>query len=187
MSSKWIKIWMIFIGVAILFLSQPSSVHAQELTPDNDENCVACHEHQYYTYDNGKWFCLCDAPMHCVYCHGGRTDSLEKEVAHEGLVLYPTHNHAERCQTCHTEDYMSRVVTFETIAGVVSTPRPIVTATPVNSITPAESQSTPPLTRLGALDPLQLAELSVIAVAMMGLVILGYRCWKADRLLNTES
>ncbi len=30
-----------------------------------------------------------------------------EEVAHEGLVLYPTREHAERCQARHTEDYMN--------------------------------------------------------------------------------
>ena len=100
---KWTASFMMTVGIVILFLPRTISAQTQEPVPENDANCVACHEHQYYLYDQGKWFCLCEAPMHCVYCHSGRTDSSVKEIAHEGLVLYPTRDQATRCQTCHSE------------------------------------------------------------------------------------
>ena len=56
--------------------------------------------------------------MHCVYCHGGRTDSYNAKVAHEGMALYPTSGHAHRCQECHPEDYQARVKTFTELAGI---------------------------------------------------------------------
>jgi hypothetical protein len=182
MFQRWIAGWLIVIGMVILLAPWAIPARAQETTPENDANCVACHEHQYYVYDNGKWFCLCDAPMHCVYCHGGRTDSPVKEVAHEELVLYPTRNHAERCQTCHTEDYMSRVVTFETKAGVSSIPQPIVTATPFEpAATPVEQQPAL-LRRLDQLGFWRLMGLGVLAIALVVVIFFGYRCWKADCL-----
>jgi len=174
--------------LAILFGLQTIPAYAQEPTPENDANCVACHEHQYYLYDSGKWFCLCEAPMHCVYCHGGRTDSQVKETAHEGLVLYPTRNHAERCQTCHTEDYLSRVVAFTTVAGVSSTPISIITATPMEPIaaTIEESPSNPLYLRLGQLAPWQLVGIGILGIALIGILIFGYRCWKTDCLAKTQ-
>jgi hypothetical protein len=182
MFQRWIAGWLIVIGMVILLAPWAIPARAQETTPENDANCVACHEHQYYVYDNGKWFCLCDAPMHCVYCHGGRTDSPVKEVAHEELVLYPTRNHAERCQTCHTIDYMSRVVTFETEAGVSSTPLPIITATPFEpAATPMEQQPAL-LLRLNQLGSWRLIGLGVLAIALIVIFLFGYRCWKADCL-----
>ena len=182
MSHKRIIIEIMIIGMAILLVPWAVPVHAQEATSENDANCVTCHARQYYVYDNGKWFCLCDAPMHCVYCHGGRTDSPVKEVAHEELVLYPTRNHAERCQTCHTEDYMSRVVTFETEAGVSSIPQPIVTATPFEpEATPVEQQPAL-LLRLDQLGYWRLIGLGVLASALGVVIFFGYRCWKADCL-----
>jgi len=189
MSRKWIAVWIIILGMLTLLLPQAITAGVQEPTPENDANCVACHEHQYYLYDNGKWFCLCDAPMHCVYCHGGRTDSPIEEVAHEGLVLYPTRNHAERCQTCHTEDYMSRVVTFETVAGVSSTPLPIIAATPNE---PAAAlveglPSNPLLLRLSQLEPWRLVGMGVITIMLFGIMIFGYRCWRADCLAQNKS
>ena len=182
MSHKWIAVGIMIIGMVIFLVPWAVPARAQEASPENDANCVACHKHQYYVYDSGKWFCLCDAPMHCVYCHGGRIDSAVKEVAHEGLVLYPTRNHAERCQTCHTEDYMSRVVTFETEAGVSSTPLPIITATPFEpAATPVEQQPAL-LLRLDQLGPWRLIGLGVLAIVLVVVIFFGYRCWKADCL-----
>jgi hypothetical protein len=182
MFKKWIAALVIFIGSVVLLVPWAIPARAQEATPENDDNCVSCHEHQYYVYDSGKWFCLCEAPMHCVYCHGGRTDSFVKEIAHEGLVLYPTRSHAERCQTCHTEDYMSRVVTFESLAGVSSTPIPIITATPFESTTTPMEQQPAILLRLDQLGPWRLVGLGVLGIAMAGILIFGYRCWRADCL-----
>jgi hypothetical protein len=125
--------------------------------------------------------------MHCVYCHNGRTDTNIKEVAHEGLVLYPTRNLAERCQTCHTEDYMSRVVTFETVAGVSSTPLPIITATPFEpEATPAKQQPAL-LMRIDQLGSWRMIGLGVLGIAMIGIIFFGYRCWKADFMARLKS
>lgn len=186
MPQKRFAILIICAAISILFSISSITVYAQETTPENDANCVACHEHQYYVYDSGKWFCLCDAPMHCVYCHGGRTDSMEKEVAHEGLVLFPTRDHAARCQSCHTEDYMSRAVTFASIAGVSSTPRAVITATPSNLVaTLIEEEAVTPKLRLSTLEPWRLAGLTVLGIAFVGIILYGYRCWKADCMGKT--
>jgi hypothetical protein len=187
MSPKWLIAWTILAGLAVLLSTDAIPTHAQEPTPENDANCVSCHEHQYYLYDIGKWFCLCDAPMHCVYCHGGRTDSMVEEVAHEGLVLYPTREHAERCQVCHAEDYMSRVVTFETVAGVSTTPRPISTATAVAPVAQIEEPLAWSLQRIIQLQPWRQVSIGVVLIVLVGVIIFGYRCWKADCLPRTQS
>ena len=187
MSHKLIPVLIILIGLIILIIPA-SPARAQEPTPENDANCVACHTHEYYLYDTGKYFCLCEAPMHCIYCHGGRTDSAVEEVAHEGLVLYPTRDHAERCQECHPADYMDRVVTFETVAGVSSTPNPIITAT---AIQPAagmiEQPPASPLGRIGQLEPWRLVGLGGVAIALCAIIIFGYRCYKTDCLIKSRS
>jgi len=191
MSHKQISVWIVIIGLAGLLFLWVTPARAQEPDPtaENDANCVACHEHQYYVYDSGKWFCLCEASMHCVYCHGGRTDSAGAEVAHEGLVLYPTREHAERCQTCHTEDYMSRVVAFESVAGVSPTQIPIITATPIEPVAaPSEgTPSNPWLVRLGQLETWQLIGLGAVGILTIAILIFGYRCWRADCLPKFRS
>jgi len=182
MSRNGLLVWLMTLGMVIPLLLQVIPAHAQEPTPENDANCVACHEHQYYLYDRGKWFCLCEAPMHCVYCHGGRTDTPLKDAAHEGLVLYPTREHAERCQSCHPEDYMSRVVTFASVAGISSTPRPIITATAVPPIVSLGEQGASLLLRLSHLETWRLVGLSAVCVALLGLIFFAIRCYQADCL-----
>lgn len=180
------KRFIILVWLVVLALLNPATAHpalAQEPTPENDANCVACHAHEYYLYDRGKWFCLCEAPMHCVYCHGGRTDSAVKEVAHQGLVLYPTRHQAERCQTCHPADYLERVVTFASVAGVSETPIPIITATAAEPLAALAVEPPPaPWLRLGQLEPWRLAGLALLGLAFIGVLYFGYRCWKADCL-----
>lgn len=176
-------VWFLLIGMLILSLALASPASAQEPTPENDANCVSCHDDQYYLYDSGKYFCLCEAPMHCVYCHGGRVDSYEKEIAHEGLVLYPTRDQAQRCQTCHEEDYMSRIVKFDAIAGISPTSQVVITATPVEpaAITTAPAPAAPLFT-VRRLEPWRLAGLGVLAVAFIAIAIFGYRCYQLDCL-----
>lgn len=174
---------LVFVLLALIFVLP---ARAQETAPENDETCVACHEHEYYLYDKGKWFCLCDAPMHCVYCHGGRTDSSVKEVAHEGLVLYPTRDQAARCQACHTEDYMSRVVSFSALAGISSTPQAIVTATPVQlAAVRLDQQQVSSLLRFSRFEPWRLTAIGVLTLALLGVFVFGYHCWKEDCLRKT--
>ena len=186
MSRKWIAVCLLVLGMLLVIQIFPA--YAQESTPENGANCVACHTHQYYLYDSGKWFCLCDAPMHCIYCHGGRTDSMVEEEAHEGLVLYPTRGHAERCQNCHEEDYMSRVVAFSSVAGVSNTPQPIITATPVEAAA-TTTEGTPSFLwlRFSQLESWQWVELGGVMIALVVIAILGYRCWKADCLMKSRS
>lgn len=188
MSTQWIRSCVVAACVICILILSPIPSAAQEPTPENDQNCVGCHEHQYYLYDSGKWFCLCDAPMHCVYCHNGRTDSLDKDVAHEGLVLYPTANEAERCQQCHPADYAERVVTFASVAGISNTPQPLITATPSQASLASSTQALPPpWYRLSHLAAWQTIGLSATLVAMAILIFLGYRCWRADCLANRRT
>lgn len=189
MFRKWVMLGVVWIAVSILFWAQTIPVRAQEPQPtaESDANCVSCHIHEYYVYDSGKWYCLCEAPMHCVYCHSGRTDSYVKEVAHEGLVLYPTRDHAVRCQNCHVEDYMSRVVTFETVAGISQTPLPLVTATAVEPVALAEAPSSLLQLFLSRLDLWQVIGLGILAFGLIVIFIFGYRCWRADCLAKIRN
>jgi hypothetical protein len=187
MARKWLLVVLILAGVLFCLLGRVVPVAAQAPTPRNDENCVYCHTHRYYLYDSGKWFCLCDAPMHCVYCHGGRTDSFDKDIAHEGIVLYPTRNNAERCKDCHTEDYLDRVVTFGAAAGVSPTPQPVPTATE-NTTAGAVVAALParPLLHIDYLEPWRLAGLAVIAIVLLLVAVFGYHCYKDDCLMRSR-
>lgn len=184
--ARWLAALTMLCGL-LAFTASIIPTHAQEPTPENDANCITCHEHEYYVYDSGKWFCLCDAPMHCVYCHGGRTDSSVEKVAHEGLVLYPTRGHAERCQSCHEEDYMSRVVAFSEKAGVSSTPVPIITATPAAlAAIPVDRPPSRTMLISKHFETWQLVGLAVMGLIIIGLIVFGVRCYRLDCLFKEK-
>lgn len=185
MSRKWIGMGITAIGVFLLLAYQVGSASAQEPTPGSDENCVACHEHRYYLYDSGKWFCLCDAPMHCVYCHGGNPAVKDEELAHEGLVLHPTRNQAERCKACHTDDYLERVVTFGAVAGINPTPNPVATAT-AGEVGVGLIAEPPRSMRLDRLEAWRSTGLVLVGAALALILIFGYHCYKADCLTRTQ-
>lgn len=150
---------------------------AQDPAPENDANCISCHENRYYLYDTGKWYCLCEAPMHCVYCHGGRTDSYKQAIAHEGLVLYPTQEYAARCRTCHEQDYMSRIVKFESVAGIGS---PL-------AVMPVEAGMFATAEPMGIsagqvypLEPWRLVSLGLLGLTFVFLIFFALRCYRQD-------
>jgi hypothetical protein len=186
MTRRWFFI-PVFIGVLLLVLSFAISARAQEPTPVNDENCTTCHQNQYLVNDTGHWFCLCDAPMHCVYCHGGRTDTSDKKQAHEGLVRYPTSNESTRCLSCHDEDYQSRVEKLSKFIGIHTTPIPVVNvALNKPAIVSVEQSPVKSLLRFRQLDSWQLVGLGFLGVAMIAVGFFGYRCYKADCLSKNK-
>ena len=130
------KMFFLFIVVVSLVaaglpgLGGIDQVFAQEEMPPKDTSCIGCHEDQYYLYDSGKWYCLCKSPVRCTECHGGRTDIVVEDLAHEGLITNPLVDNAVVCQDCHPKDYQARVEKFASIAGVSSTPRPYATSAP---------------------------------------------------------
>lgn len=181
MFRKKAYIWYLCLCVVVISLAWAPPIQAQDDPPADNDNCLYCHENQYYLYDTGKWYCLCEAPMHCIYCHGGRTDSLKEEVAHEGLVLSPTKENAARCQTCHTEDYLGRVVKFASVAGIRPTRAPVVTATPAAGMTvSAPPTMTQPSS--GRFEPWQSALLGLLGVVSVALIFFAARCYRLDCL-----
>jgi hypothetical protein len=111
-----------FLGcvIAIMTLSIPSRVYAQE-TPPIPENgtCISCHEDLYFLHDTGNWFCIREAPMQCVDCHGGDPYTFNQEAAHANRQSHPIINEdVSKCQECHPAECNERVLKFERVAGI---------------------------------------------------------------------
>ena len=118
------------VGTVLLVPGGTSLALAQDETVPEDTACKTCHEDQYYLYDSGKWYCLNETKVGCTECHGGNPGSATKECAHQGLIASPLANDAAVCQDCHPDDYLSKVQTFASVAGIRPTPRPYSTYTP---------------------------------------------------------
>lgn len=83
------------------------------------DQCVTCHRMQYQNLDNGKSFCLDEAPMHCVDCHGGNPYATTKEEAHFDRSAHPViEDNVSRCYICHLDDADAKVESFGKVAGL---------------------------------------------------------------------
>ena len=124
----------LLVGAALLVPGGTSLALAQDETVPEDTACKTCHEDQYYLFDSGKWYCLNETKVSCTECHGGNPGSATKECAHQGLIASPLANDAAVCQDCHPDDYLSKVQTFASVAGIRPTPRPYSTSTPSTTV-----------------------------------------------------
>jgi hypothetical protein len=103
-----------------LLVPYPAVVYAVELYPiSSPDTCIRCHEDLYFLHDTGKWFCLKEAPMACVDCHGGNPNAITKDTAHADRAAHPIINeNIAKCQECHPAASIERVQIFRDVAGV---------------------------------------------------------------------
>jgi hypothetical protein len=177
----------LLVSTAVIGGLSSTPARAQEATPPADSGCITCHENLYYLHDTGNSFCLCAEQMSCTCCHGGNPQALKEDEAHAGMVLYPASDNASTCQKCHPADYQSRVEKFASVAGIsaIHPPSPTSTAVAQIAMNPVENPPTWALS-MRLLEPWRLAGLGMLTVALVLIVLFGYRCWKADCLLRSQ-
>lgn len=117
-SLKWLAICVV-IG-ALAFSAIPGHAESGSVAYNREEStCLSCHENLYYLYDTGKWFCVAQAPMRCVNCHGGDPTALDQAAAHLSRTAHPIINgDTTTCQHCHVGDCAEHVQQFDRIAGI---------------------------------------------------------------------
>jgi len=163
-----------------LFLTTPA--HAQTPDPEVDNgNCITCHEDLYFNHDTGNWFCLREAPMRCVDCHGGDPTATTQEAAHYDRSAHPIVNEdISRCQECHTDpdECCECVSKFEQVAGVkqvkLASSAPVPNAPDMTNDLPAVEQKQP----INWLMILEILPLFLIA----GLALIIYIVHKARHI-----
>jgi hypothetical protein len=120
---KFSLTWMIpALGIFFLFLRlpQPEAVSANEPAPTPEQgSCMNCHEDLYFLHDTGNWYCLREAPMSCVDCHGGDPFATSQEQAHLDRAAHPVINDdISKCQECHPQECAERMQKFDQVAGI---------------------------------------------------------------------
>jgi len=93
-------------------------------------SCITCHEQQYPVYEKGEWHCVHARKDCCANCHGGNCIVMDKELAHEDLVVHPLEDIYTNCYSCHPDDYQSKAEKLGVLLGV--TPMSYPTATPAS-------------------------------------------------------
>jgi hypothetical protein len=106
--------------ITIMTMATSSHVYAQESPPIVENGtCASCHEDLYFLHDTGNWFCIREAPMRCVDCHGGDPYTFEQEAAHANRQPHPIINEdVSKCQECHPAECDERVQKFDSVAGI---------------------------------------------------------------------
>lgn len=112
----------LLIGVTLALVMLTNTAPAQARAPlqsDDGSKCVTCHENLYYLHDTGKAYCLKDAPMACVDCHGGDPTAITEEAAHFKRAAHPVINADDKkCYECHPAEAQVRVDKFRQVAGI---------------------------------------------------------------------
>lgn len=154
-------------GLAVA--AAPGSAQADRPAALNgDSSCLACHENLYYLHDTGKWFCLNQPDMHCVYCHGGDDTTLDQAAAHLNRAAHPiVGDDTATCQTCHTDSCAEHVRLFDRLAGINHNIRVASPFEPVTTIAEAPPAVAPEAAPSAL--PWLLAGLALIAVGAGGL------------------
>lgn len=160
-------------GLALLFLSLflalPAYAQSMPQTLENG-TCVNCHEDLYFLHDTGNYFCIREAPMHCVDCHGGNPEAATQETAHYDRSAHPIINEdISKCYGCHTEDCSDRVALFDQVAGLKEVR--LVSPMPISSV-PNQTTGLPafeeqgPVNWLSALELLPLVVITSLALTI---------------------
>ena len=134
MSRKWfitlVIIGILFLGCSVLVWAiTPIPAAAQcGSNPPPDSSCYTCHVEQDPVYENGLWHGIHANKDCCAKCHGGNCSTMDKTLAHEGMIANPLSDIYTNCHSCHPEDYQQVAETFAMELGI--TPGSIATPTP---------------------------------------------------------
>jgi hypothetical protein len=127
---------IVIIGtVVILWAMTPLTALAQcGSNPPPKSSCITCHETEDPVYENGEWHDTHALKDCCTNCHGGNCSTMDKELAHEDLVVHPLEDIYTNCHKCHPDDYQTRAEGFGVILGVTPSSSPTSTPVPASLI-----------------------------------------------------
>jgi hypothetical protein len=162
--------------VAIPWALTPSPVLAQcGSDPPPDSTCYTCHILDRADQDESLWHGIHASKDCCARCHGGNCQSMDEDLAHQGIVVNPLNDIYTNCHSCHPDDYLARAEVFAAELGVTPVSSP--TSTPATAleisvpklvILPAPAPITPSISLL----PLVLGGLAILTFFLLGLILL---------------
>lgn len=129
-----ISLLILISGIAAWAL-HPTLALAQCGDNPPESSCIRCHQESHPVIGEGEWHEIHADKDCCWSCHGGNTQTDDKDLAHEGMHPDPLENNHATCYTCHPYDYETRAQRFAVILGVTPeihapTPHPTSVAPP---------------------------------------------------------
>jgi hypothetical protein len=165
------------IASVVLGILTASAALAQCGDQPPASSCITCHEYQKAdpVYGKGEWHDIHASKDCCWSCHGGNTQTQDKEMAHLGMTKNPLEDIYVDCHSCHPEDYPAKAERFAVAVGVTPGSSPTRTPVPIGPfvehpivIVPPSVTSAPP----AYLGPLVLGGLGFTVLFLLGLRIL---------------
>ena len=169
---------MLSMGLLIaglLLLIPPRAVDAQ-CSEGGAPSCCTCHAETHPVASQGEWHEEHARRDCCWYCHGGNTQTQDKELAHIGVVRQPLADAYLSCHTCHPNDYRERAAKFAVVLKVTpGSSEPMsqtVTLVTQSKAPPAAPVSAPPTEPPAAADQTGLLTLAaIVSAALVGLFL----------------
>jgi len=162
-------------GLILLTVSPGMTTPVYAQSPDQEVdngNCIKCHEDLYFLHDTGNWYCIREASMPCVACHGGDPAATTQEGAHYDRSAHPIVNEdISRCQECHTDpdECCECVSKFEQVAGIkqvkLVSPVPVSNVPDLTGALPIVEEQEP-ITWLSILEILPLVLIAGLALTI---------------------
>ncbi len=126
-------LWGILVTTLLLVMI-PLQAAAQCGDDPGSSSCIDCHETQqaHPVYGTAAWHDIHALKDCCWKCHGGNTETADKDLAHVGILENPLDDVYTDCYSCHPVDYLERADRFGAILGITpgsrATPTPVVVA-----------------------------------------------------------
>lgn len=129
LSHIFLSISLLALFVLGILITSPALAQCGDNPPDS--SCITCHEYNRVdpVYGKGEWHDIHASKDCCWSCHGGNTQTEDKDQAHFGMTKNPLEDIYMDCHGCHPEDYPARAERFAVALGV--TPGSSPTGTPI--------------------------------------------------------
>lgn len=115
-------------GVALIWCAVSASPVLADCGTPTKSSCITCHAPDGHVEVMGKWNSVHLNQDMCINCHGGNGSTMNKDLAHEGIVAQPLSDIYTNCHSCHP-DYDVRAQIFASTLGI--TPASCATPTPI--------------------------------------------------------
>jgi hypothetical protein len=168
---------ILFLAIGILaWVLTPLPVSAQcGSNPSPDSSCYTCHVQEALVAGNGEWHGVHGRKDCCAKCHGGNCSTMEKDIAHQGIVANPLSDIYTSCHSCHPDDYQAKADVFaaelEITPGSIGTPTPVPAGKVLGA--PLAILPAPVITTSSALPlPLILGGSAFLILLLLGIIVL---------------
>jgi hypothetical protein len=106
--SRWLLTFCILIGVTLIWCAVSTSRVSADCSVPPKSSCISCHAPDGHVIAMGEWNKVHLNQDMCISCHGGNGSTMDKSLAHDGMVAQPLSDIYTDCHSCHPTDYQAR-------------------------------------------------------------------------------